>query len=316
MPRVNPDAHPIDRTLKDAEHSYRLAAVHLWPVVTANETKHFLSHPNRQGIRRISVDRIGNDFTASQTDNHSLLLLMPIADQQMAVSIADASKFIDVTTTVDHYAQLEILQQSAAKRHTHLKVLVAINSGANFFGCRAGTEARQLTLACCQQPNLVFAGLTSEVPAERTTNDISLEDAAIGALLGTAFKLQSRDIKCDFMHLRTHTHVSPSRIPTGWHVSPPLQAVSEFDFSSIPTAHKVDDSNQQHFKATVVARPCLQFAVIDCGKDVIQQASEIVLASDSRISVWQMDRTRCVLDMSTTKTELKIGQPICFTTGS
>lgn len=187
------------------------------------------------------------------------------------------------------------------------------NSGADFFGCRPGTDSLQLAQAISKQPNLLFSGLTSEVPAARTVDDISLEDSAISALLETAFKIQSKGMECSFMHLRTHSVVSPSRIPTGWHISMPFSTIATMDDLVSDTKPSVSHK----IIATIIARPSLQGAVVDCGTRILQQASEIVLAAtNERLAIKQMDQDRCVLDMSAATTELSIGQQIQFSIGN
>lgn len=312
MPKDKPNIRPKDRLLADAQRSFQTAAVHLWPVLQSIHDDSFVDHLRRHGIDHFATEQLPHKGALDRYKDTSILLLTPIANRQKADLLAAEHLQFEVVATVDHYAQIEVLQQAAAQAQSKLKVLVAIDSGAHFFGCRPGTEAQQLVLACRQQPNLIFAGLTSEIPPEHAIHDISHEDSAIGALLGTASKLQRKNIDCEMMHLRIHSPVSPSRIPTGWHVSLPLQAICEKDGQFDQIGRTVLRTRENQLTATVIARPSLQYAVIDCGTEMISRASEIILTTNARIPIKQMDDSRCVLKMTDVETELKIGQQIQF----
>lgn len=311
MSQDNPTPKLVDRHLIEVEHRFQLAGIHLWPTVPHCLPNDCLDHLKRHGINRFATDKVPDQLPLDQSAKLPILLMMPIADPLKSLQVSVYNKEAEVTTTVDHFAQIEILQKAAAEQQTVVKVLVAINSGANFFGCRPGTDTLQLAKATLKQPNLSFVGLTSEVPADRTVSDISLEDSAISAMLETSFKIQNKGIDCPFMHLRTHALVSPSRIPTDWHVSIPLKDIS-------PTESELS-ANQplasESVSATVIARPSLQAAVIDCGVPILRQASEIVLTTGDSLPIKQVDDSRCVLDMTDATTELAIGQQIHFSPG-
>ncbi|MEP3478935.1 MAG: alanine racemase [Fuerstiella sp.] len=308
-----------DRNLIDVAHQYQLAGVHLWPTVCSPDTNERVSFLARHGINQFSTDQVPDMPSASsstgQSARPSILLLMPTADASKASKIAAMNQTAEVISTVDHYAQVEILQQAASEQRTTVRTLVTINAGANFFGCRPGTDTLQLAKVIHQQPNLSFEGLTAEVPADRTLNDISREDSAISALLDTALKVQQKGMECSLVHLRTHAFISPSRVPTGWQISIPLNAISRTKTESSATKLSVTKTQtSQPFMATIVARPSLDAVIIDCGTNVIQHPAKIILSTGDQLPVKQIDDFRCVLDMTHANTELSIGQQIHFST--
>ena len=306
-----------DRRLIDVAHQYQLAGVHLWPIVCSPDTNEYLGFFARHGINQFSSDQVPAvppaNSSASQSALRSILVMMPIADASKAAQSASMNQTTEVIATVDHYAQIEIIQQAAAAQRTTVKTMVAINAGANFFGCRPGTDTLQLAKVIHQQPDLSFAGLTTEIPADRTLNDISREDSAISALLDTALKIQQKGIECPLMHLRTHAFISPSRVPTGWHVSLPLNAISQQTKASTVTHFSTTKTQaSQPYIAMIVARPSLEAAIIDLGTSFMQHASNIILSTGDHLPIKQIDDFRCVLDMTNAKTELCIGQSIHF----
>ena len=317
MAQDNSISRVADRRLIDVAHQYQLAGIHLWPIAYSPNTNKNLDFFARHRINQFSSDQTPAippmSSPASLSALRSILVMMPIADASKASQIASMNKAAEVIATVDHYAQIEILQQAASEQRTTVKTVVAINAGANFFGCRPGTDTLQLAKVIHQQPNLSFAGLTTEIPAERTLNNISREDSAISALLDTALKIQRKEIECTLMHLRTHAYISPSHIPTGWHVSLPLNAISlEKTASSVNHFSTTKTQASQPVIATIVARPSLEAAIIDVGTSFMQHPSNIILSTGDHLPVRQIDDFRCVLDMTHAKTELCIGQTIHF----
>lgn len=319
MPQDNLNSNVTDQRLIEVAHQFKLAGVHLCPTIDSPDTNERLRLLARHGINHFATDQVPvmtlPASSASPSASRSVLLMMPIATASKAMQVSAMNQHTEVITTVDHYAQIEILQLAAAKQKTIIKTLVAVNAGANFFGCRPGTDTVQLAKVIQQQPNLSFAGLTAEVPAHRTLNDISREDSATSALLGTALKIRQKGIECPLMHLRTHACISPSRIPTSWQVSIPLNAVSQAETKFPGT--KLGSSKtpaSQSFAATIVARPSLESAIIDCGTSVIQRPLKIILSTGDHLPVKLIDEFRCVLDMTNANTEVSIGQQIHFST--
>lgn len=309
MPEENHSVTRPNQPLRETQPAPKAVDTHLWPVIPLRPTNDCFQQLNQHATNGFACDQIPDPIVIQQTTCQSLLQLMPIADPAKANQLAETSKEVEVIATVDHYAHLETLQKAAASKATKLKVLVAVNSGANYFGCRPGTEALQLALACRQQANLNFAGLTSEIPAHRTVHDINSDDCAMGALTGTAAKLQTCDVNCPMLHLRTHAPISFSQIPTNWHASFPLQSKSKPEANPQATSKPFS----QQLTATVIARPSLRRAVIDCGNQILFPTHQIILSTSETIPILHMDPARCVLDMTNVSSELKIGQQIQFT---
>lgn len=305
-------SEPFRRSLSERHRSFQAEGVHLWPVLSCDEFIGSLQQMGASGIHQLAIDQISDEIPSKCSASEKILLLMPVADSLKASEIAAQKSSSQVIATVDHFAQIELLQAAATKYGTTFDVLIAVNSGADFFGCRAGLEALQLALAIRNQPNLNLIGLSSEVPSERTHSDIGSRDPAIAALLGTKSKLVRSGIPCPFMHLRTHALVSPCRVPADWHVSFPLNAIPGWGNPAKRDSSATTGASGQEIVATVIARPSLKFSVIDCGRQQLGPASQIVLANGACLPVQQMDETRSVLCMSDAAVELTIGQQIQF----
>lgn len=296
-------------SLDDLLAEFAQREITLWPVVAQP-----VSEQTLKSLRASKVNRFANSNSclSARDTTESILQLVPTAEAGVASEIASRNVAATAVATVDHFVHAEILQRAASDLKTSIPVLVAVNSGAHFFGCRPGTEALQLALAVDLLPNLSLHGLSSELPFPGSSNRPVSVDSAISAMLGTAARLKQNRLQCEMLHLRSHSVIQPDTVPEGWHLSMPANEMFDEveDTLSLP--------NASPFVANVVSRPSLEIAVLDCGRRMLAAASAVVLPNGIRLPVKQIDDFRCVVNVSESAAqgaavELVIGQQLRVT---
>lgn len=299
----------ISEVMNERQHKNSERSHSLWPIVTACAGERCLIELRAKQIQRFAIE---TSLSGPWRVRDSILFLTPPAKVSDACEIASRSICYDVIATVDHFVQVETLQRQAHKFQTNVQVLVIVNSGANFFGCRAGTEALQLAQAVASQTNLRFHGITTELTASQSNADTINTLAAVSALLNTEAKLKCNGLTCPMMHVRGHAEFESNGLPQHWHISLPAPKLDQIA-KCIESSKAPPSGSLRHFAATVVSRPSLEFAVLDCGFDMTGPAKFILLTDRTRLPVRQIDRHRCVVDVSGAIVEFAIGQQILVT---
>lgn len=280
--------------------------VTLWPSVSSGE-EWKLPLLRSRGFQRFASHRLSlGKWEAGDT----ILNLTPAADIQRASEIAELNLTSTVVATVDHFAQVETINRAAECVGTSVRVLVAVNSGANFYGCRPGTEAVHLALGVDLQSHLTFHGITTELPAKCEAADRPSSDSSIAALSETERKLKQCNLSCAIMHLTGNSNIQHLRVPDYWHLSLPAGEPGgelvqhQIDFVGRETDREINVT------ATVISRPSLELAVLDCGTGLIGEAFGLHLQNHARLPIVQIDEHRCVVDLTNSSSDLMIGQKV------
>lgn len=197
-----------------------------------------------------------------------LFIARPVVGPAAVARLTALARTTRPIVCCDHYAQAEPLAKCCAAQNVRPRVLIELNLGRNQLGVRPGSDAVELARAVVRLEGVEFAGLTGDAAHLQSLPDADERQhrtrSAMGLLVQTREQLQSAGITC------------PIVSPAGIHpddAAAMAAGVTELqlgDVLSAPSTIAFDapaPAAPLALLATVVSRPKLERAVLDCGLD-------------------------------------------------
>lgn len=248
-----------------------------------------------------------------------ILIANMVVGEQKLERIAAMRRWADPIVACDHYAQVEPLAAVCRRRGVTVRVLIEVDIGLNRVGIRPGKDTLELAQAIDKLEGVELAGimgyeghlLTVEDPAEKEKQIRS----AIGVLVGCAESIRKSGIACQIV----------SAGGTGsFHITATCPGVTELQAGGgifmdpfyRNTCQVRDLEYALTVLASVVSRPSLERAVLDCGRKTMNPDVHMpVLAGDHDAEVTRLSAEHCELTLGSKSQGLKIGDKVELVVG-
>lgn len=250
-----------------------------------------------------------------------ILIANMVVGEQKLERVAALAGSADPIVACDHFVQVEPLAAVCRKRGVSVRVILEVDIGLNRVGVPAGKPAVELAQAITKLQGVQFAGIMGyeghllTIPDPEQKRNKILESMAI--LTNTADLLQKASIPCDIV----------SAGGTGsYQVTADAPGITELQagggiFMDPFYRHKCGVEGLEYaltILATVVSRPQLEKAVLDCGRKTLGWNPEIhvpIVADYPDAVVERMSAEHCELRLGPQSTRLKIGDKIELVVG-
>lgn len=250
-----------------------------------------------------------------------ILIANMIVGEQKLERVAALAGSADPIVACDHFVQVEPLAAVCRKRGVSVRVILEVDIGLNRVGVPAGKPAVELAQAITKLQGVQFAGIMGyeghllTIPDPEQKRNKILESMAI--LTNTADLLQKAGIPCDIV----------SAGGTGsYQITADAPGITELQagggiFMDPFYRHKCGVEGLEYaltILATVVSRPQLEKAVLDCGRKTLGWNPEIhvpIVADYPDAVVERMSAEHCELKLGPQSTRLKIGDKIELVVG-
>lgn len=248
-----------------------------------------------------------------------ILIANMIVGVQKWERVAALRRIADPIIACDHYAQVEPLAAICHKRGVNVRVIIEVDIGLNRVGSCPGKPTVELAQAISKLKGVTFAGIMGyeghllriESPEEK----VKQIEEAISILAHTKEQLTATGISCPIV----------SAGGTGsFHITAKCPGVTELQAGGGIFMDPFYRNSCQvqgldyalTVLATVVSRPSLDRAVLDCGRKTMNPDVHVPLVvgyEDATIK--RMSAEHCELNLGSKSQDLKIGDKIELVVG-
>lgn len=248
-----------------------------------------------------------------------ILIANMVVGERKLERVAAMRRWADPIVACDHYAQVEPLAAVCRRRGVTVRVLIEVDIGLNRVGIRPGKDTLELAQAIDKLEGVELAGimgyeghlLTVEDPAEKEQQIRS----AISVLVGCAESIRESGIECGIV----------SAGGTGsFHITAQCPGITELQAGGgifmDPFYRNICKVPELEYAltvlATVVSRPSLERAVLDCGRKTMNpDLHNPVLVGDHDAEVTRLSAEHCELKLGPQSQRLKIGDKVELVVG-
>lgn len=258
------------------------------------------------GITRAACATVSTVASLTQSGFPDVLLTRQLASPRILRDLVDVCAGAQVTVTVDHYTQVEMLATACSRRVVRVGVVIQLDTGSGT-GLRPGAETIRLARAIDAFSTLEFRGLTTTVPYPATDESPRLpgSDVRVGRLISHCRdQLQAAGLACPMVILPE----------LEWHMA--NGAIDEVLIGDriLASASGWSRTEEAAFiVATVVSRPSLTLGVVDAGPFPPEHGVPPRLPDYPSSSVIRSNDDSTVIELCDDARDLRIGDNVKLT---
>ncbi len=248
-----------------------------------------------------------------------ILIANMVVGERKLERIAAMRRWADPIVACDHYAQVEPLAAVCRRRGVTVRVLIEVNIGLDRVGIRPGSDTLALAQAIDKLEGVELAGIMGYEGHLLTISDLVEKEekirSAMKVLVGCAESIRAAGIACDIV----------SAGGTGsFHITAQCPGITELQAGGgifmdpfyRNTCQVKDLEYALTVLATVVSRPQLDRAVLDCGRKTMNPDIHMpVLAGEHDAEVVRLSAEHCELKLGTKSQGLQIGDKVELVVG-
>ncbi len=221
------------------------------------------------GASGVTVAKVSEAEQFAQAGITDILIAHIVVGQPKLRRLVELCKVADPIVCCDHYAQAEMLSQVCATAGVTCRLLIDVNIGMNRTGVRPGPDAIDLVRGVMRLPAVSYAGLMGyeghllliDDPEEKRT----AITRAVGLLTEIRDQLSSQGITSDILSAGG---------TDSYHFTAQCEGTTEIQAGGgifadpfyTEDCHVPDVQPSLSLIATVVGRPKLDRAILDCGR--------------------------------------------------
>jgi len=243
-----------------------------------------------------------------------ILIANMIVGEQKLERLAAMRRWADPIVACDHYAQVEPLAEVCRRRGVTVRTLIEVNIGLNRVGIRPGSDTLELARAIDKLEGVELAGIMGYEGHLLTIPDLTEKEekirSAMKVLVGCAEQIRDAGIACDIV----------SAGGTGsYQITATCPGITELQAGGgifmDPFYRNVCQVGELEYAltvlATVVSRPTLERAILDCGRKTMNPDIHMpALAGDEDAEVVRLSAEHCELKLGPKSQRLKIGDKV------
>ena len=260
-----------------------------------------------------SVRSVDEATVLSAAGFRSLLVTRPIVDVESLRVLSTLARDNDVRVTIDHFRHAELLSQAMVTEGLTVSVLLDVDTGHSLTGIRPGPDSVRLATAVTQLPGLQLAGVIVDETAcgdqSLSANPANAFDHVLAVARHSQRMIQAIGIECreiatgfdDFSSAITDPNVT-------------LVLTNAFSMAGVIKAQCGLDVRCPALSVVgrVIARPSLEWCVIDIGASLIEEALHSQVSHPFGVQLLKTHRDVTSLQLSGESLDLRIGDEIEF----
>ncbi len=248
-----------------------------------------------------------------------ILIANMVVGERKLERIAAMRRWADPIVAYDHYAQVEPLAAVCRRRGVTVRVLVEVNIGLNRVGIRPGTDTLALAQAIDKLEGVELAGIMGYEGHLLTLPDLAEKEekirSAMKVLVGCAESIRDAGMPCEIV----------SAGGTGsYQITAQCPGITELQagggiFMDPFYRNRCQVADLEYaltVLATVVSRPQLERAILDCGRKTMNPDIHMpVVAGEPDAEVVRLSAEHCELKLGPESQRLKIGDKVELVVG-
>lgn len=251
---------------------------HWRPHAKCHKTPAIAHRQLQAGALGVTVAKVSEAEVFAAAGIRDILIANMLAGRQKLERVAALCRSADPIVACDHFAQAEALSAVCHERGVTCRVVIEVNIGMDRVGIRPGSDFRDLARGIARLPSLRLVGLMGyeghllrvENPGEKRERI----DAAIALLVEQRDQMAADGLECEIVsaggtgsYQVTVDCPGVTELQAGGGIFADPHYIRRCGLKGLEPALRV--------LGTVVSRPKLERAVIDCGRKTINPDLEL-----------------------------------------
>lgn len=247
--------------------------------------------------------QLANKFEGHTTRNPQLIIRYPVVHSDDTEPLEHFAREFAVVIVVDHYRHAELVSEVAVRSGRTIELLIDVDLGYQRTGVRPGPDSVLLAQAITRLPGLRLRGvfLRTSVLPESPSLDSDLRNSITVGRHCLKF-IQAAEIACEQLVMEETRGLSIEE-----NVSVVLNSPLPVPPGSIQEPMR---SEIAEHTARVIARPSLEWCVIDAGTNDLRTIEVPNVLRPGGATVRTMDREQTTLSLVDESLDLRIGDAV------